>query len=113
LTTGAARVRHNQVHETASASESGVAALSTQEVVTRLAAALQKLEQGQAKAASAAQDFDEARALVGEALHGATAGPLLGLIDTLRAAAQQASRSGMARERVQETIHKAQGLGDF
>ncbi|GIH21069.1 DUF6244 family protein [Rugosimonospora africana] len=87
--------------------------MSTQEIVTRLAAALQKLEQGQAKAASAAQDFDEARALVGDALQGGMAGPLLGLIDTLRAAAAQASRSGAARDRVQETIHKAQGLGDF
>ncbi|HEY2672440.1 MAG TPA: DUF6244 family protein [Rugosimonospora sp.] len=87
--------------------------MSTQEIVTRLSAALQKLEQGQAKAASAAQDFEEARALVNDALKGGTAGPLLGLIEALRSAAQQASRSGAARDRVRETIHKAQGLGDF
>jgi hypothetical protein len=87
--------------------------MSTQEIVTRLAAALQKLEQGQAKAAAAAQDFDEARALVDDALRGGTAGPLLGLIDQLRAAAAQASQHGPVRERVQETIQKAQALGEF
>ncbi|GAA5188056.1 hypothetical protein GCM10023322_37790 [Rugosimonospora acidiphila] len=81
--------------------------------MTRLAAALQKLEQGQAKAAAAAQDYDEARTLVADALKGGTAGPLLGLIEQLRTSAQQASRPGAAIERVRETIQKAHGLGDF
>ena len=87
--------------------------MSTQEIVTRLVAALQKVEQGQAKAAAALADFDEARALVGAALDGGSAGPLVGLIDQLRAAAEQAARPGAVRERVQETIQKAQALGTF
>ena len=38
--------------------------MSTQEVVAGLAAAAQKLDQGRAKAAAAAQDYAEARELV-------------------------------------------------
>ena len=78
-----------------------------------LAAAAQKLEQGQAKAAAAAADFAEARELVAHALLGAAAGPLLTLIDQLREAAEQAQGVALSRQRLHETIHNAQALGEF
>jgi type VI protein secretion system component VasF len=87
--------------------------MSTQDVVAGLAAAAQKLEQGRAKAAGAAQDYAEARELVSAALLGAAAGPLLGLIDALREAAEQAQGIDLTRQRVHETIQNAQALGNF
>jgi type VI protein secretion system component VasF len=87
--------------------------VSTQDVVAGLAAAAQKLEQGRAKAAAAAADYAEARALVSSALLGAAAGPLLGLIDQLREAAEQAQGIDLTRQRLNETIQNAQALGNF
>jgi hypothetical protein len=87
--------------------------MSTQDVVAGLAAAAQKLEQGRAKAAAAAQDYTEARELVAAALRGAAAGPLLGLIDRLREAAEQAQGIDVTQQRVNETIQSAQALGSF
>jgi type VI protein secretion system component VasF len=87
--------------------------VSTQEVVAGLAAAVQKLEQGQAKAAGAALDFAEARELVASALLGAASGPLLALIEQLRQAAEQAAGIELTRQRVHETIQNAQALGNF
>jgi len=87
--------------------------MSTQDVVAGLAAAAQKLEQGRIKAAAAAQDYAEARELVAAALRGAAAGPLLGLIDQLREAAEQAQGIDLTQQRVNETIHNAQALGNF
>jgi hypothetical protein len=87
--------------------------MSTQDVVVGLAAAAQKLEQGRVKAAAAAQDYAEARELVAAALRGAAAGPLLGLIDQLRQAAEQAQGIDVAQQRVNETIQNAQALGNF
>jgi hypothetical protein len=87
--------------------------VSTQDVVAGLAAAVQKLEQGQAKAAGAALDFAEARELVAGALLGAASGPLLALIDQLRQAAEQAAGIELTRQRVHETIQNAQALGNF
>ena len=78
-----------------------------------LAAAAQKLEQGQAKAAGAALDFAEARELVASALLGAAAGPLIAMIDQLRQAAEQAAGIEPTRQRVHETIQNAQALGNF
>jgi hypothetical protein len=87
--------------------------MSTQDVVAGLAAAAQKLEQGRAKAAAAGQDYAEARELVAAALRGAAAGPLLGLIDQLRQAAEQAQGIDVTQQRVNETIQNAQALGNF
>jgi hypothetical protein len=87
--------------------------VSTQEVVAGLAAAVQKLEQGQAKAAAAAADFGEARELVAHALLGAASGPLLALIEALREAAEQAQGIALSRQRIHETIQNAQALGEF
>jgi len=87
--------------------------MSTQDVVAGLAAAAQKLEQGRAKAAAAAQDYAEARELVAAALRGAAAGPLLGLIDRLREAAEQAQGIDLTQQRVNETIQNTQALGNF
>jgi type VI protein secretion system component VasF len=87
--------------------------MSTQDVVAGLAAAAQKLEQGRAKAAAAAQDYAEARELVAAALRGAAAGPLLGLIDRLHEAAEQAQGIDLTQQRVNETIQNAQALGNF
>jgi type VI protein secretion system component VasF len=87
--------------------------VSTQDVVAGLAAAAQKLEQGRVKAAGAAADYAEARALVSGALLGAAAGPLLGLIDQLREAAEQAQGIDLTHQRLHETIQNAQALGNF
>lgn len=87
--------------------------MSTQEVVAGLAAAAQKLDQGRAKAAAAAQDYAEARELVAAALRGAAAGPLLSLIDQLREAAEQAQGIDVSQQRLNETIQNAQALGNF
>jgi type VI protein secretion system component VasF len=87
--------------------------VSTQDVVAGLAAAAQKLEQGQAKAAAAAADFDEARELVAHALLGAASAPLLALIDRLREGAEQAQGIALSRQRIHETIQNAQALGEF
>jgi hypothetical protein len=87
--------------------------VSTQDVVAGLAAAAQKLEQGRAKAAAAAADYAEARELVGHALLGAAAGPLLALIDQLREAAEQAQGIDVTHQRIHETIQNAQALGNF
>jgi hypothetical protein len=46
-------------------------------------------------------------------LLGAAAGPLLGLIDALREAAEQAQGIDLTRQRVHETIQNAQALGNF
>jgi hypothetical protein len=87
--------------------------MSTQDVVAGLAAAVQKLDQGRAKAAAAAQDYAEARELVAAALRGAAAGPLLALIDQLREAAEQAQGVDVSQRRLHETIQNAQALGNF
>ncbi len=87
--------------------------MSTQDVVAGLAAAVQKLDQGRAKAAAAAQDYAEARELVAAALRGAASGPLLALIDQLREAAEQAQGIDMTQHRLTETIQNAQALGNF
>jgi hypothetical protein len=87
--------------------------MSTAEIVAKLAAAGQKLEQAQAKAAAAAQDAAEARTLVAGALQGSTTGQLVGLIDQVRESlGQAASATGPARNGVQQTIAKVQALGN-
>ncbi|GAB3940942.1 hypothetical protein GCM10027614_25420 [Micromonospora vulcania] len=55
--------------------------VSAAQIIARLAAASQKLDEAKAKTAAAAQDAAEARALVAGALEGVAAGPLVGMID--------------------------------
>ncbi|WFF06211.1 DUF6244 family protein [Micromonospora sp. WMMD1076] len=87
--------------------------MSAAEVIARLAAAAQKLDEAKARTAAAAQDAAEARALVAGALEGATAGPLIGVIDAYRQALAQAAQGGEpARQHVRETIAKVQALGN-
>ncbi|MCK1847449.1 DUF6244 family protein, partial [Micromonospora sp. R42004] len=87
--------------------------VSAAEIIARLAAAAQKLDEAKARTAAAAQDAAEARALVAGALEGATAGPLIGVIDSYRQALAQAAQGGEpARQHVQETIAKVQALGN-
>ncbi|MFU8872608.1 DUF6244 family protein [Micromonospora sp. SL4-19] len=87
--------------------------MSAAQVIARLAAAAQKLDEAKAKTAAAAQDAAEARALVAGALEGVAAGPLLGMIDAYRQSLAQAARGGdPARQHVQETIAKVQALGN-
>ncbi|MFJ8578742.1 DUF6244 family protein [Micromonospora sp. NPDC093277] len=86
--------------------------MSAAQIIAKLAAAVQKLDEAKAKTAAAAQDAAEARALVTGALEGAAAGPLVGVIDAYRQAlAQAAQGGGPARQHVQETIAKVQALG--
>lgn len=51
--------------------------MSAAQIIARLVAAAQKLDEAKAKSAAAAQDAAEARALVAGALEGAAAGPLV------------------------------------
>ncbi len=87
--------------------------MSAAEMIARLAAAAQKLEEAKAKTAAAAQDAAEARQLVAGALQGAAAGPLISMIDSYRQAlAQAAQGSEPAKQQVQETITKVRALGN-
>ncbi len=86
---------------------------SAAEMIAKLSAASQKLEEARAKTAGAAQDVAEARALVASALEGVGAGPLVGVIDAYRQALMQAAQgSEPARQHVQETITKIHALGN-
>jgi len=86
--------------------------VSAADIIARLAAAAQKLDEAKARTAAAAQDAAEARALVAGALEGVAAGPLLNMIDAYRQALSQAAQGGEpARQHVQETIAKVQALG--
>ncbi|QOC91131.1 DUF6244 family protein [Micromonospora craniellae] len=87
--------------------------MSAAEMIARLAAAVQKLDEAKAKTAAAAQDAAEARQLVAGALQGVAAGPLIGVIDAYRQALGQAAQGGEpARQQVQETITKVRALGN-
>ncbi|SBT47997.1 DUF6244 family protein [Micromonospora narathiwatensis] len=87
--------------------------MSAAQIIARLVAAAQKLDEAKAKSAAAAQDAAEARALVAGALEGAAAGPLVGMIDAYRQALAQAAQGGApARQHVQETIARVQALGN-
>lgn len=86
---------------------------SAAEMIARLSAAAQKLDESRAKTAAAAQDAAEARTLVAGALQGVGAGPLIGVIDSYRQALMQAAQgSEPAKQHVQETIAKVQALGN-
>ncbi|WP_406042769.1 DUF6244 family protein [Micromonospora sp. NBC_00898] len=86
--------------------------MSAAQIMARLAAAAQKLDEAKAKTAAAAQDAAEARALVAGALEGVAAGPLIGVIDAYRQALAQAAQGGEpAKQHVQETIARVQALG--
>lgn len=90
----------------------GEVRVSAAQIIARLAAASQKLDEAKAKTAAAAQDAAEARALVAGALEGVAAGPLVGMIDAYRQALAQASQGGdPAKQHVQETIAKVRALG--
>lgn len=91
----------------------GEVRVSAAQIIARLAAASQKLDEAKAKTAAAAQDAAEARALVAGALEGVAAGPLVGMIDSYRQALAQASQGGdPAKQHVQETIAKVRALGN-
>jgi hypothetical protein len=86
--------------------------VSAAQIIARLAAAAQKLDEAKARTAAAAQDAADARALVVGALEGVAAGPLIGVIDAYRQALTQAAQGGEpARQHLQETIAKVQALG--
>ncbi|MEU4481599.1 DUF6244 family protein [Micromonospora sp. NPDC023966] len=86
--------------------------MSAAQIIARLAAAAQKLDEAKARTAAAAQDAAEARALVAGVLEGVAAGPLIGVIDAYRQALTQAAQGGEpARQHLQETIAKVQTLG--
>ncbi|SCG37247.1 DUF6244 family protein [Micromonospora halophytica] len=87
--------------------------MSAAQIIARLAAAAQKLDEAKAKTAAAAQEAAEARALVAGALEGVAAGQLIGVIDSYRQALEQAAQGGEpARQHVQETISKVRALGN-
>ncbi|MEH1013018.1 DUF6244 family protein [Micromonospora sp. CPCC 206060] len=87
--------------------------MSAAEMIARLAAATQKLNESKAKAMAAAQDAVEARTLVAGALEGIAAGPLIGVIDQYRQALGQAvDANAPATHHVQETIARVQALGN-
>lgn len=86
--------------------------MSAQEIIQRLNAANQKLEQAHAKAMAAAKDAAEARALVATALQGSS-GQLTGLLAQVQESfTEAAKRVAPARQRIQETITKTQALGN-
>ncbi|MGK5442507.1 DUF6244 family protein [Micromonospora sp. URMC 105] len=86
--------------------------MSAAQVIARLAAAAQKLDEAKTKTAAAAQDAAEARELVAGALEGVAAGPLIGMLDAYRQALTQAAQgAGPATQQVQETIAKVRALG--
>ncbi|MBW4702291.1 MULTISPECIES: DUF6244 family protein [unclassified Micromonospora] len=87
--------------------------MSAAEMLAKLAAASQKLDEARAKTAAAAQDAAEARSLVAGALQGVAAGPLIGVIDSYRQALAQATQGGQpAYQQLQETISKVRALGN-
>ncbi|MEV4844835.1 DUF6244 family protein [Micromonospora matsumotoense] len=87
--------------------------MSAAEMIAKLAAASQKLDEARAKTAAAAQDAAEARSLVAGALQGVAAGPLIGAIDSYRQALTRAVQGGQpATQQVQETIAKVRALGN-
>ncbi|MFJ6196423.1 DUF6244 family protein [Micromonospora sp. NPDC092111] len=87
--------------------------MSAAQMIARLTAAAQKLDEAKAKTAAATQDAAEARELVAGALEGVAAGPLIGIIDAYRQALTHAVQGGEpAKQHVQETIAKVQALGN-
>ncbi|WP_432898902.1 DUF6244 family protein [Micromonospora matsumotoense] len=87
--------------------------MSAAEMIAKLAAASQKLDEARAKTAAAAQDAAEARSLVAGALQGIAAGPLIGAIDSYQQALTRAVQGGQpATQQVQETIAKVRALGN-
>jgi hypothetical protein len=87
--------------------------VSAAEMIARLTAAAQKLNEAKAKAAAAAQDASEARTLVAGALEGTAAGQLISMIGNVH---ENLSRAGQAAapatEQVQQTIARVQALGN-
>ncbi|KXK59780.1 hypothetical protein AWW66_22410 [Micromonospora rosaria] len=87
--------------------------MSAAQMLARLAAASQKLDEAKAKTVAAAQDVEEARSLVAGALEGVAAGQLIGIIDAYRQALGQAAQGGEpAKQQVQETMARVQALGN-
>lgn len=87
--------------------------MSAAEMISKLQAAAHKLDEAKSKAAAATQDANEARTLVAGALEGSAAGPLVGTIDRIRDSLHQAAGAvDPARQHVQQTIEKAQALGN-
>lgn len=85
---------------------------NAQEIIQKLTAANQKLEQAHAKAVAAAKDAAEARTLVAGALHGSS-GQLAALLTQVQESfAESAKRVAPARQRIQETITRTQALGN-
>ncbi|WBB80068.1 DUF6244 family protein [Micromonospora sp. WMMD882] len=86
---------------------------SAAEMIARLSQASQKLDEARAKTVAATQDVTEARTLVAAALEGADPGPLIGVIDAYGQALTQAAQNvGPVRQHLQETITRAQSLGN-
>jgi hypothetical protein len=87
--------------------------MSAAEIIAKLMAASQKLDEARSKAAAAAQDANEARTLVAGALEGAAAGQLVSMIDNVR---ENLSRAGQAAapatEQVKQTVARVQALGN-
>ncbi|TDB83703.1 hypothetical protein E1091_18060 [Micromonospora fluostatini] len=87
--------------------------MSAAQMLARLAAASQKLDEAKAKTVAAAQDLEEARSLVAGALEGVAAGQLRGIIDAYRQALGQAAQGGEpAKHQVQQTMARVQALGN-
>ncbi|GAB3802860.1 DUF6244 family protein [Micromonospora zhanjiangensis] len=87
--------------------------MSAAEMIARLTAATQKLNEAKAKAAAAAQDANEARTLVAGALEGAASKQLVdmvgGVVEHLSHAGQAAAST---TQQVQQTIARVQALGN-
>jgi hypothetical protein len=87
--------------------------MSAAEMIAKLIAASQKLDEARSKATAAAQDASEARTLVAGALEGAAAGQLVSMIANVQ---ENLSRAGQAAapaaEGVKQTIARVQALGN-
>ena len=81
------------------------------EIIARLQTAAAKLDEARAKAASAAQDANDAKNLVAAALEGINSGPLLAMIDQVRdGLARAASGVEPAKQRIGETAQRTRAL---
>ncbi|GGM21864.1 MULTISPECIES: DUF6244 family protein [Micromonospora] len=86
--------------------------MSAGQVLARLAAAAQKLDEAKAKTVAAVQDVEEARNLTAGALEGIGGAQLIGIIDACRQALGQAAQAAdPAKQHVQETMTRVQALG--
>jgi hypothetical protein len=87
--------------------------MSTEEIISGLMAANQRLDRARTQAAAAAQEVTEAGSLVAAQLRGSSAGPLLAMISKVRENLNEAAKGIQpAKQAIDQTISQAKALGN-